>query len=73
MIRSSHKPINTGRIFKIVAGITITVFVLVACVWIFVISIVIGEVQDNGGVKNSIIKVGKEVKDIQYHIQTDKS
>lgn len=59
--------------FKIVVGIIITGFVITVCFWVFVISTVANTVQDNGGVKNSIVKVGKEVKDISNQINEENS
>lgn len=59
---------NVQKMGKIIIIITIIMFIIIIGFWIAVISTVSKEIHDNGGVKSSIIKIGKEVKDISQKI-----
>jgi hypothetical protein len=57
--------------FKIITGIFIVMFILSISVYTFIGYTVYDEVQEAGGVKQALIKAGKEVKDIHEQIMED--
>jgi hypothetical protein len=59
------------RFRRNVIGFILLVFVMIISIWITVGYFVSTEISENGGVKNTIIKAGKEVKDIHNQIMED--
>ncbi len=61
-----------ARFRKLVIGGIIFSFVLIVSFYATLAYFAISEVDENGGVKNTIIKYGKEIKEINNIINEDK-